>query len=318
VLVEVSWRWVFLVNLPVGLAALVAAAKLVPDSRDPRAGRIPDLLGALVLALAIGALSLGLVQGPEWGWTSSGTLLALLGAGVGLVAFWVRAVRHPVPVVEPALLRVPAFAWSNATSILFSIAFAANLLLAVLWMQQVWGYSAVWTGLAIAPGPLMVPVFAAVAQRISGRVPVGRIAALGCVLLGIGAVLVLTSVGQEPSYAAELLPGWLIGGIGVGFALPTILSAATIDLPAERSATGSAVINMSRQVGMVLGVSILVALIGRPVGFAAAHAAFGRAWLAVALVGIVAAVAALGMTPRRRTTSTPTAAPLPEVEAEAA
>src|SRR4051794_18002105 len=120
VLVEASWRWVFLVNLPVGVAALIAAARLVPDSRDPRVGRIPDLLGAAVLALAIGALALGLVKAPDWGWTDPATGLALVFAVVGLALFWFRSARHPVPVVEPALLKVRAFTWSNATSLLFS------------------------------------------------------------------------------------------------------------------------------------------------------------------------------------------------------
>jgi hypothetical protein len=220
-----------------------------------------------------------------------------------------------MPVVEPGLLRVRAFAWSNATAILFSVGFAANLLLAILWMQQVWGYSAVKTGLAIAPGPLMVPIFAAVAQSLATRVPVGRLAAFGCVLLAVGAVVVATGVGAEAAYATALLPGWLIGGVGVGFALPTILSAATADLPADRSATGSAVVNMSRQVGTVLGVSVLVALLGTPVGYAAAHDAFQRVWLAVAVSSVVAAAAALGMTPRTARVAEPVVAPEPGLEA---
>src|SRR4051794_1109591 len=310
VLVEASWRWVFLVNLPIGVAALLFAARVVPDSRDARVGPIPDLLGAGVLAVAIGSLALGLVQGPEWGWGSPGVAVALVVAAVGIAVFWARSLRHPVPVVEPALLKVRAFAWSNATSILFSVAFAANLLLAILWMQQVWGYSAIRTGLGIAPGPLMVPIFAAVAQSIAGRVPVGRIAALGCVLVGVGSVLILTSVDASPDYVTELLPGWLIGGVGVGFALPTILSAATSDLPIDRSATGSAVVNMSRQVGTVLGVAILVALLGRPNGFDEAHAAFQRVWLAVAVFSLAAAVAAIGMTPRGQRAAEPIVAPM--------
>jgi hypothetical protein len=289
---------VFLVNLPIGIAALVFAARLVPDSRDEKIGRIPDLLGAAVLALSIGALALGLVKGPDWGWGAPATVGALVVAVVGTALFWARSLRHPLPVVEPSLLKVRAFAWSNATSLLFSVGFAANLLVAILWMQQVWGYSAIRTGLGIAPGPLMVPIFAAVAQRISGRVPVGRIAALGCLLVGVGSVLVLTSVGPTPHYVTELLPGWLIGGIGVGFALPTILSAATADLPPARSATGSAVVNMSRQIGTVVGVSVLVALLGHPSGYPDAHAAFQRVWLAVAISTVLAAAAAIGMTPR--------------------
>jgi EmrB/QacA subfamily drug resistance transporter len=298
VLVEASWRWVFLVNLPIGVAALVFAVRLVPDSRDEKIGRIPDLLGAGVLALSIGALALGLVKGPDWGWGAPNTIVALVVAVVGTGLFWTRSLRHPLPVAEPALLKVRAFAWSNATSLLFSIGFAANLLVAILWMQQVWGYSAIQTGLGIAPGPLMVPIFAAVAQSIAGRVPVGRIAAFGCVLVGVGSLLVLTSVGPTPHYVTELLPGWLIGGIGVGFALPTILSAATADLPPDRSATGSAVVNMSRQVGTVIGVSLLVALLGRPIGFDDVHSSFQRVWLAVTMATLLAAVTALGMTPR--------------------
>ena len=141
------------------------------------------------------------MKGPDWGWGCAGhrrSRFVVAAVGHRRCSGAARS-RHPLPVVEPALLKVRAFAWSNATSLLFSVAFAANLLVAILWMQQVWGYSAIRTGLAIAPGPLMVPIFAAVAQRIAGRVPVGRIAALGCVLVGAGTVLVLTSVGASPA-----------------------------------------------------------------------------------------------------------------------
>jgi hypothetical protein len=204
---------------------------------------------------------------------------------------------HPLPVIEPALLRVRAFAFSNLTALLFSVAFGAGLLSVILWMQEVWGYSSIKTGFAIAPGPLIVPVFAALSQRVAGRVPVGLIAAAGCALFAVGNVVLLSGVGSESHYASEILPGWLIGGAGVGLALPTILSAATTDLPLARSATGSAIINMSRQIGTVLGVSALVALIATPTGFAHAHAVFRHGWWTIAAAGAVAAVSALGMTP---------------------
>lgn len=297
-LVAASWRWVFLVNVPIGILALVAAARLVPDVREDRTGPVPDLVGSAVLALGIGALALALVQGPDWGWHSAGVLGGFAIAILALATFARRCSVHPAPVIEVALLRVRAFAWSNVTSLVFSIAFAASLLTLVLWMQQVWGYSALQTGLAVAPGPLMVPVFAAVAQRLSRTVPVGRIAALGCGLLGLGAALVALSVGAEPRYALEVLPGWLVGGAGVGLALPTILSSATDDLPADRAATGSAVVNVGRQVGSVLGIIMLVVLLGSPVGFQAAHTAFERVWWATALVAALAGVAAIGMTPQ--------------------
>lgn len=309
-LVAGSWRWVFLVNVPIGLTALAFAARVVPESRDPHPGPIPDLPGAGLLALAVGALALGLVEAPSWGWLSPRTWGAILLAAACLAGFWRRSLHHESPVVEPALLRVRAVAWSNATALVFGVAFAGNLLVNILWMQQVWHYTALRTGLGVAPGPLMVPVFAAVAQSVAHRVPVGRIAAAGCILLGTGLALSVLLLGPEPAYLAELLPCSIIGGAGVGLGLPTILSAATTDLPPARAATGSAVVNMSRQVGTVLGVSVLVALLGSPVGYTAVHGAFDHVRWAMVLACALAATTAIGMTPRSRAaTAPPKAAP---------
>jgi hypothetical protein len=300
VLVQSSWRLVFLVNVPVGIAALVAAVVLVPDSRDDGDRALPDLVGAGVLAVAIGSLSLGLVKGPDWGWTSQGALSAFAVTVVGLGLFGVRNRRQPSPVIDPDLLRVRTFAWSNATSLAFSVAFAANLLLAILWMQDVWHFSPIETGLAVAPGPLMVPGFAILGGLIARRFGAGAVTAAGCVLFAVGVGLTQLLLGPIPHYLAEMLPGQIVGGIGVGLALPTILSSATSDLPLPKAATGSAVVNMSRQIGSVIGVSVLIALLGTPATYAQAARAFEHARLACIAAALVGAATATGMPGRLR------------------
>jgi EmrB/QacA subfamily drug resistance transporter len=297
-LVEADWRWVFLVNVPVGIVAIGGALRWAPRSRDESVTTLPDLLGAALLAVSVGVLSLGLVKGPDWGWGAGRTDITWLIAVVSFLLFVGRSRQHPSPVVSPALLRVRAFAWSNATALLFAIAFAAALLSVVLYLQQVWHYSPIRTGLAVAPGPMMVPVVAALAHRLAARVPIGVVVAAGCLALGGGSLMIAASVGRDPAYASALLPGWLVGGIGVGLALPSILSAATSDLPPAEAATGSGVISMNRQIGTAIGVSLIVAVLGTPADFAAAHTAFRHAWWALAAVTVLAAVAATGMTPR--------------------
>jgi EmrB/QacA subfamily drug resistance transporter len=299
-LVASSWRWVFLVNLPVGVVALIGAARWVPESRDSSAKTLPDLIGAAQIALVIGALALALVKGNAWGWSSPITIATLTFVVVGLRSFWLRSLRHPSPVVEPALLGVRTFAWANVAVLAFSVGFAANLLANILWMQNVWGYSPLQTGLGIAPAPLIVLVFSMIAQLVSRRVSVGRISALGCVLCGIGAVAIRASVGVAPAYLTEMLPGWLTFGAGVGLALPTMLSVATVGLPPSRTATGSAIVTMGRQVGSVLGVSLLVALLGHPETYDAKYVGFERVWLVNAVIAGVAALSAFGMTSKAR------------------
>jgi EmrB/QacA subfamily drug resistance transporter len=316
-LLQASWRWVFLVNVPIGVAALIAAAVLVPDSRDDTDTRRPDLLGGILAAVAVGALALGLVKGTDWGWLDARTVASFAVAAVGLAMFWRRCGRHPSPVVEPALVRVRPFAWANATAIAFSAAFAANLLALVLWLQQVWHWSPIKSGLAVAPGPMMVPLFAIVAAIAGRRLVPGRIAALGCLAFAAGMLLTLSRLTADPNYL-EVLPGLLVGGAGVGFALPTILSSATADLPAERAATGSAVINMSRQVGSVLGVSVAVALIGTPLTYPRAHAAFAHAWWACAIAAVLGAMMAPRMSARRAAHRAEAMVPIEAAEAVSA
>ncbi len=297
-LVQLSWRWVFLVNVPLGVAAVALTVWCVPDSKDEGAGPIPDLLGAGMAAVATGAVSLGLVKGTTWGWVAAPTVSCFAVAAVAAVGFWWRSARHPNPVVEPALLRVRPFTFANLTAIAFTTGFAANLLAGVLWMQQIWGYSALRTGLAVAPGPLMVPAFAIVAGRLARRrVPVGVIACIGCLLFAAGVTIILLDIGAEPAYPSRMLPGLLVGGAGVGLALPTILAAATADLPPARAATGSAVITMSRQLGSVLGVSLLIAVLGTPIGYHDTHRVFQIGWLLCAIASVIGAATALGMSP---------------------
>jgi EmrB/QacA subfamily drug resistance transporter len=299
VLVAASWRWVFLVNLPVGIFALIMAIRFVPDSRDNSGTKTPDMIGAALLTLGVGSLALAIVKGGGWGWGSASTIAAFVIAAVLLAGFAWRGEHHPVPVVEPDLYRVRTFAWANVAMVTFSVGFTGFLLLLILWMQDVWHWSTITTGLAVAPGPAMVPVVTLLAQRLARRVQAGYLSAAGCLVFASGAFVMLSLAGPHGSgYVSEFLPGQLLAGIGIGLAFPTLLSHATHDLPAHRASTGSGVINMTRQLGLVLGVSITVAILGTPATYGAAHRAFGHGWCTVALVELAAALACLGMLAR--------------------
>lgn len=299
-LVELSWRWVFLVNIPVGVAAFVAARYVLPDLRDASAARIPDPLGTVALAVAFGAVSLGLVKGEEWAWTGAATIGTFTVAAAGIAVFVVRILSHPTPVVDPALFRTPAFVWANITVLLFCTAFGAVFPSVVLWLQGPVGYSTLVTGLAIAPGPLMVPLFAAVGRRLAKRLPAGALVAAGNLLFAGGALLLAAGASPDTRYATQILPGWLVIGIGIGLAMPVMLSQATAQLPGAQAATGSAVVNTSRQLGYVLGVAILVAVLGTAGPALDLAHTFQHAWWFIAAIAAGSAATAFGIADRTR------------------
>jgi EmrB/QacA subfamily drug resistance transporter len=264
-LVQVNWRLVFWVNVPVGVAAMVLAVRVVPESRDPDSRGRPDLLGALLLAASVGLVAFALVEAPGWGWGSPG-FLGLLAASVICGALMVRrSRRHHSPVIELELLHSRTFSGAFAASILYYAAFGAFVLSAVEFLTGVWRYSAVDAGLAIAPGPLMVLPFARlVAPRLAALLGgPGRVAVIGCLVNAAAQLLWLTQISATPDYATHLLPAQLLGGAGVGLTIPSLLGAGSASLTPGRFGTGSGILNTARQVGTVLGVAGLVAILSR-------------------------------------------------------
>ena len=310
-LVQGSWRLVFLVNLPVGLVAGAFALRLLRESRDESQER-PDLLGAVILILGVGVLALGLVKAPAWGWGSARTLGAFAAAGIALAAFWARCLTHSAPVVDPALVKVRSFAMANVAAILFSAAFAAMLLSSVLFMTGVWHYSVLKAGLLLSPGPLMAATFAVPAGRLANRFGQRVLAAGGISVFACGFAWWLARMGASPDYGGEMLPGLIATGVGVGFTLPTLASAAAASLPPARFGTGSGIFTMSRQLGLVLGVAILVAVLGT-LPSADPLAAFDRGWTFMLIASLLAVAAAVAIGEVRQAGASapaqPTAAP---------
>jgi EmrB/QacA subfamily drug resistance transporter len=291
VLVAASWRWVFLVNVPIGLVALVAGWRRLP-AVPGHPVRTPDALGAGLVTGGVAALTLGLVKGHDWGWGSGSTLTALTLSGIALALFAVHCARAGNPLISADLFRARTFTGASLVAVLFSIAFGAMLLSIVLWDQEVWHWSALTTGLAVAPGPLMVPLFSfLVAGRAIARFGPGPVIGVGATIYAAGAAWWALAAGTTPDYVGEMLGGMLLTGVGVGLTLPTFMATGASSLPPEAFATGSAVVNMLRQVGLAVGVAVLVAVLGTPASPAAAQTAFVHAWYVVAGAALLAALA---------------------------
>ena len=176
-----------------------------------------------------------------------------------------RSRRHHSPVIELELLRSRTFSGAFAASILYYAGFGAFVLSTVEFLTGVWHYSAVVAGLAIAPGPLMVLPFARlVAPRLTARLGgPGRVAVLGCFVNALAQALWLWRIQVTPAYVTHLLPAQLLGGAGVGLTIPSLLGAGSASLTPARFGTGSGILNTARQVGTVLGVAGLVAILAR-------------------------------------------------------
>ena len=290
-LVQADWRWVFLVNVPIGLAGLGFGLSTLTERRE-RGGQRPDVLGAVALIAAIGSLVVAIVKGQEWGWTSPAILALLATTAVLLPAIWLRSEHQPAPVVDPAMLRVRSFGLAVGASLLFFAGFAAMLLAGVLFLTGVWHESVLHAGLMLFPGPAMATAFSVPSARLGARMGYRIPGTVGAALFICGALWWITQIGDAPAYLSEFLPGMVIGGAGVGLVIPTLTGAGASSLPPERFATGAAVLTMGRQIGSALGVAVLVAVLGT----ASTAADFQAAWLIIAAgaLGAGIALAALG------------------------
>jgi EmrB/QacA subfamily drug resistance transporter len=316
-LVALSWRWVFYVNVPVGLLALTVGWRRLPEVPGHPVQR-PDLIGALLVTGGVGALVLGLVKGGGWGWGDARTTAALGVGAIALGLFALHCARSRNPLIDRELFRLRPLIGASAVALLFMTAFGAMLLSRVLWAQDVWHWSALSTGLAIAPGPLMVPLFSfGVAGRLIARFGPAPVIAAGCAIFAAGAMWWALAIGLAPDYAGEMLGGMLLTGIGVGLTLPTYTATGAAALPPHSFATGSAAINMLRQIGLAIGIAVLIAVLGSSHTPGVVLGTYQRASYIIAAFSLAAGVIGLVLlASRRKSSSAASAAATPVVAGE--
>jgi EmrB/QacA subfamily drug resistance transporter len=296
-LVAANWRWIFLVNVPFGVFTVLLGRRVLPEVRAHAGARLPDWVSMGSLLAAITLLIFGTVQGPVWGWGNPRVIALLAGAAlaVGLTAR--RAFSQPHAVIEAGLFESREFA--TATLALFSwfVAFAVFLLISVLYLQDLWHYSALKTGLAIVPGPLTSAVFAVNSGRITARFGRALPALAGTTATGLSALYWLLLAPAHPEYLTGFMLPMILGGMGARLTQAPLFATAST-LPAHRATTGSAVLNMARQVGSAVGVAGLVALL------ATQHpdrlSLFQRGWaFELVAAGVAVLVIARGLVRRR-------------------
>jgi EmrB/QacA subfamily drug resistance transporter len=304
---DASWRWIFAINVPVGVLTIVIGARTLRESRAETAEPL-DLPGAALLAAATGGLALALVQGNDWGWTSAaelGAVAATLALGALLV---VRTRRAAAPVIDPALLRSRWTLAANAGTAAFGAALFASQLCAVLFLTGVWGYSTLDAGLAAIPGALASAVAAPFGGRWSSARGPRQPATAGALAFAAGLLWLVVAAGDQASFLGVWLPWGLVGGAGIGLGLPTLIGASAAGLPPTRFATGMALATTARQLGAVIGVALLVAVVGTPRGAQDALDAYhaGFALCAAAVLASAAAALLLGRRPEPGVAATAT------------
>jgi EmrB/QacA subfamily drug resistance transporter len=247
-----GWRWVFFLNVPIGIAALALTFAKLRESRDPNATRI-DWAGLATFSTALLLLVLGLLRGNDDGWTSATIVSLLAGAAVMLAAFVVIERRVAEPMLPLELFRSRAFTGVQLAAFAVSVSLFALFLYLTLYLQNYLGYSPLQAGLRYLPITL-VPFFVApVAVALMGRLQARVIMAIG--LAGVGAGLLLMSGLTAASGWTALLPGFLVAGVGVGLLNPVIADVAVSVVPKERSGMAAGINDTFRQVGIAVGVA---------------------------------------------------------------
>ena len=298
-LVELGgWRWVFLINLPVGIATIALGRRHLHESNDPSA-TVPSLAGVVLLIAGSALLALGLVRGQDWGWTSSRTL-GTLAAGLAVLALFVlHQSRTTAPTIDLALFRVRNFAWGNAASMSFGIAFTSMFLSGILFLTNVWGWSILSAGFGVAPGPALVAVLAPRMGRLAARVGQRPLLIAGGAAFAIGGIWRWLLLGGDSAYVTEFLPTLVVTALGVALCLPQLSSVVGQALPPNRLGVGGAVNQAIRQFSGTIGVALTVGLLGTPNSLDQALDRFDQVWWVLILGGAGTSLLALPLRTRQ-------------------
>jgi EmrB/QacA subfamily drug resistance transporter len=276
-----SWRWIFFVNVPVGVLAFVVTPRVV---RESRAGvkKALDIAGAITVTVGLALLVYAVSKAPDHGWSSGWTLSRLAVAVVLLLAFVVIEARAKDPLMPFQIFRIQTVAGANASGLLLGAITFANFFLLTLYVQQVLGYSAIRTGVTFVITAGSAVLWAGLAQGLTTRFGVKPVLAAGFVAM-IAGNLYYTQVSAHGSFASELLPGYLLIGFALPFTFIPISIAALAGVSHDEAGLASGLINTAQQIGGAVGVAVCSSVLFSASAFVSVSGTSNAFWV---LVGI--------------------------------
>jgi EmrB/QacA subfamily drug resistance transporter len=260
---RISWSWIFFVNVPVGVVAVLAARAFIDESKDTSREQRLDLPGLATSAVGLFALTYALIETNTHAWGSPRVLSLLVLAAVSLAAFVVLEQRQRIPMLDLSLFRNPTFSGANTVMGLVGLAMFGIFFFNSLFLQNVLGYSAIKTGATFLPMTVLIILVAPVAGRFTDRIGPRWLMAAGLTLL-TGSLLLFGTLDEQSSFW-NILPGLLVGGFGMAITMAPTTAAAMSSVPVDKAGVGSAVINSMRQVGGSLGIAIMGTLVATSV-----------------------------------------------------
>jgi EmrB/QacA subfamily drug resistance transporter len=255
-----SWHWIFLVNVPIGIAVYALCLALLPGGRGQPAGARLDIAGAITVTASLMLAVYAVVNGNEAGWSSAQSIGLLSAAAVLLAAFLAIQARVRDPLMPLGLFRLRNVATANLVGVLWAAAMFAWFFLSALYMQLVLGYSALQVGLGFLPANLVMAAFSlGLSARIVMRFGIRAPLAAGLAMAALG-LLLFARAPAGGSFVVDVLPGMLLLGLGAGIAFNPLLLAAMSDVRPEESGLASGVVNTSFMMGGALGLAVLASL----------------------------------------------------------
>jgi len=256
---HISWGWIFFINVPVGILAIVVARLVIQESRDTSAEQRLDLPGLLTSAIGLFALTYALIEANSYGWTSARILSLFAATVIGLALFVALELRQRIPMLDLSLFRNATFAGANAVMLLVALAMFGVFFYVSLYMQNVLHYSPTQAGATFLPMTLCIVFLAPIAGRMTDRLGPRWLIGAGMTLVA-GSLIIFAQLDRHSNFW-DIFPGLLVGGAGMAMSMAPTTATAMQAVSIDKAGVGSAVLNSMRQVGGSLGIAVMGAIV---------------------------------------------------------